>query len=104
MIFCLHFYFINTPALSTYYGAGDALTFEWSAVFEEVRHEEGGEGLRQGVLPAKRMGGACKGKWLSLKMQSGGRTLTEQEAGRAGEGEPSRILTEGPRMELKQED
>lgn len=83
---------------------GDALTFEWSTVFEEAGPEEGGEGPRQGVLRAKRMGGACQGKWLSLKMQSGGRTLTEQEAGRAGGGEPSRILPEGPRTELKQGD
>lgn len=51
------------------------------------------------------MGGACQGKWLSLKMQTAGRTLAEQEAGRAGEGEPSRrIPKEVPGRELEQGD
>lgn len=61
-------------------------------------------GRRQGVLQTKRMGVACKGKWLSLKMQSGGGTLTEQEAGRAGEGQPSRMQIQVPKMELKEGD
>lgn len=56
------------------------------------------------MLQTKRMGVACKGKWLSLKMQSGGGTLTEQEAGRAGEGQPSRMQIQEPKMELKEGD